>query len=160
MFSLALAARYELLPSSTFLRNLQFASSDEENYVRQIFSRARSKKIKIHVLKNDDSPYGFVALAIANFNDVPSIIIEYLFTSEPYRKQTYPELGETPLKISEFLIGKTIEMAEDITNKVPLRYIALQLAAERLEALYEPYGFRRTEGTNWMSQTISVRKFI
>lgn len=148
-----------MFPKGALLRNLQFATQDERNYAHQIFGCARSKRAKIHVLKNDGTPYGFVALAIDHFNEVPSIFIDYLFTSEPYRKLTYPDLGETPLKVSQYLVGKTIEMAVDVTNKVPLRYIALQLADERLASFYDKHGFKHADGLpGWMSQTIPVSR--
>ena len=157
MFSLSVAKGRELLPKGALLQNLQFATQDERNYIHQVVGQAQAKQSKIHVLKNDGIPYGFVALAVDKFNEVPSIFIECLFTSKPYRKLTYADLGETPLKVSQYLIGKTIEMAVDVASKVPLRYIALQLADERLETLYESHGFKRTEGECWMSQTISAR---
>jgi hypothetical protein len=153
MFHLALASGSALLPSGLF-RNFRYDNPDEQNYVRQVFQLAHKKAAKVHVLKIDGTPCGFVALSIDNFNDVPSIVIEYLFTSVPYRKQIYPELGEPPIKISEYLIGQALLMAADIATKVPLRYIALQLATDRHEALYSSHGFIRTEGTNWMSQII------
>lgn len=153
MFDFALASGSALLPSGLF-RNFRYGNPDEQNYVRQVLQLAHKKAAKVHVLKKDGVPCGFVALSIDNFNEVPSIIIEYLFTSVPYRKQTYPELGEPPIKISQHLIGQALRMAADIATKVPLRYIALQLATDRHEALYSPHGFIRDEGTNWMSQVI------
>ena len=154
MFDLALASRSALLPGGLLFRNFQYGNADEQDYVRQVFKLANKKAARVHVLRNDDVPCGFVALAIDDFNKVPSIIIEYLFTSVPFRKLTYPELGEPPIKISEYLIGQVLDMATDIAAKLPLRYIALQLATDRHEALYNQHGFTRTEGTNWMSLVI------
>jgi len=151
MFSLGLASGTDLLPSHSLFRNFQYSDADERNYVRQVFKFAQNKAARIHVLKDDDAPCGFVALSIDTFNNVPSINIAYLFTSAQYRKRTYTELGEPPKRISEYLIGRALLMAVDISKKVPLRYVALQLAADRHEALYRQYGFERAAGTNWMS---------
>lgn len=159
MFTLSLAAGRELYPKGSLLPRLCFSDSDEQNLASQFFQIGRSKRTNIHVLKKDDIPFGFVALSVGVFNDVPSIFIDYLFTSEPYRKLTYPDLGETPLKVSQYLVGKTLEMAWDVNSKVPIRYIALFLADDRLADFYEEHGFEHAEGaTGWMSQKVSGTK--
>ena len=154
MFDFAVASDAALWPGGFLFRNFQYDSPDERSYVRQVFQRARKKAVRIHLLKKDGVPCGFIALSIDDFNDVPSIIIEYLFTSVPYRRQAYLELGESAIKISEYLIGQVLCMATEISARVPLRYLALQLATDRHEALYKPHGFIREEGTHWMSQII------
>lgn len=132
------------------LRGFNYANQDEENLVRQVFATARSKNTRIHLLKKDDTPLGFVALSVRNFNNVPSVILEYLFVSVPYRGQQYPNLSAPPLRISEYLLGQAILMATNAWAIVPLRYLALNLADDYLEQFYSRHGFERTEGTTWM----------
>jgi hypothetical protein len=85
------------------------------------------------------------------FNDVPSVIIEYLFVSAPYRGRPYPNLSDQPLRVSEYLLGQAISMANSAWSMLPLRYMALNLADDCLEQLYSRYGFYRVEGAgSWM----------
>jgi hypothetical protein len=36
-----------------------------------------NRTTSIHLLKNGNDPYGFIALSIKDFNEVPSVKIEY-----------------------------------------------------------------------------------
>jgi hypothetical protein len=141
----------ELRAGGSLLRSFVYANQDERNFVNQVFGFARSKNTRIHLLKEDNSPLGFVALSVRNFNDVPSVIIEYLFVSLPYRGRPYPNLSDQPLRVSEYLLGQAISMANNAWSIIPLRYMALNLADNCLESLYSRHGFDRVEGTDsWM----------
>jgi hypothetical protein len=150
MFELAPTSGSSLFQSSPIFRNFQFTSADEQNFVRQMFQLAHKKSVRVHVLKIDGRPCGFIALSVKDFSDVPSFIIEYLFTSAQYRGVSYPELGDVPLRISEYLLGQAILMATDIHSKIPLRNIALQLGYDYLEPFYTRHGFSRAPAPNWM----------
>lgn len=128
-----------------------YDNTDEENYVHQVFKLAKSKNARIHLLKKDSVPVGFVALSAKPFSEVPSVKIEYLFTSSLYRKIVFQELGDRPLRISEYLLGHAISITDGASRLIPLRYLSLQLANDRLEHFYVHYGFTRVEGTDWMS---------
>lgn len=150
-FELTILQSAELYPGSSILRTLEYDNQDERNYVGQTFRVAKGKSARIHLLKKDEIPVGFVALAIKPFNKVPSVAIEYLFTSQPYRKKPYDDLGEPPQRISEYLLGYAISIADEASRSIPLRYLSLQLADDGLERFYSQYGFQRLQGTDWMS---------
>jgi len=140
-----------LRAGGSLLRTFEYANQDERNFVYQVFGIARSKNTRIHLLKEDTIPLGFVALSLRNFNDVPSVIIEYLFVSVPYRGRPYPKLSDQPLRVSEYLLGQAISMANNAWSIIPLRYMALNLADDCLEPLYSRHGFDCVEGTkSWM----------
>jgi len=151
LFELTPLSNIELRAGGSILRSLAYANQDERNYVEQVFGFPRSKNTRIHLLKEDNSPLGFVALSVRNFNDVPSVIIEYLFVSVPYRGRPYPNLSDQPLRISEYLLGQAISMGNNAWSILPLRYMALNLADDYLEKLYRRNGFTLVEGTtSWM----------
>lgn len=141
----------ELRAGGSLFRSLEFANQDERNYVNQVFGFARNKNTRIHLLKEDNIPLGFVALSVRDFNDVPSVIIEYLFVSVPYRGRPYPSLSDEPLRVSEYLLGQAISMSNNAWSMLPLRYMALNLADDSLAKLYSQHGFDRVEETgSWM----------
>jgi hypothetical protein len=151
LFELVSPSGLELRAGGSLLRNFTYANQDERNYVEQIFGFARNKNTRVHLLKENSNPLGFVALSVRNFNEVPSVIIEYLFVSVPYRGRSYPHLSDPPLRVSEFLLGQAISMANSAWSMLPLRYMALNLASDCLEQLYSQYGFYRVEGAgSWM----------
>jgi hypothetical protein len=151
LFEFTSLSSIELRAGGSLLRTFSCANQDERNYVEQVFGFARSKNTRIHLLKEDNNPLGFVALSVRNFNDVPSVIIEYLFVSVPHRGRIYPDLSVQPLRVSEYLLGQAISMANSAWSMLPLRYIALNLADDCLEKLYSQYGFYRVEGAgSWM----------
>jgi hypothetical protein len=148
-----------LLPKSaalraggTVLRSFQYGNQDERNFVDQIFGLGRKKQARIHLLKNGNDSYGFIALSMKDFNKVPSVKIEYLFTSRPYRGIQYPDLGDQaqPIRVSEYLLGQAIWMANAATSMFSARNLFLQLIDDHLEPLYCDNGFTRIIGTDWM----------
>ena len=151
MFEFTSLCNIELRAGGSLLKNFVYANQDERNYVEQVFGFARSKNTRVHLLKENDNPLGFVALSLRNFNDVPSVIIEYLFVSASYRGRPYPHISDPPLRVSEYLLGQAISMANNAWSVLPLRYMALNLADDSLEQLYSQYGFYRVEGAgSWM----------
>ena len=93
--------------------------------------------------------FGFVALSVGSIHNMPPcIIIDYLFTSLPYRKTAFTELKG--YKISQFLMGSVLKIAHQVNNHVPVHYIALQPAHEKLERYYTDLGFTRLHHKEWM----------
>lgn len=134
MFEFTSLSNIELRAGGSLLKNFVYANQDERNYVEQVFGFARSKNTRVHLLKENDNPLGFVALSLRNFNDVPS-----------------PHISDPPLRVSEYLLGQAISMANNAWSVLPLRYMALNLADDSLEQLYSQYGFYRVEGAgSWM----------
>jgi hypothetical protein len=140
-------ARPKLSPAP-FTARFDYLDSDERNYVVQTAKFAGKDRTRIHLLTDDNGvSYGFAALSLAVFENRPSLLIDYLFTSHQYRGVFYPELGS---KISDYFIGYSIEIASTIRPKVPLRYIVLQAATPKLEVFYQKRGFMKLDSTHWM----------
>ena len=53
-------------------------------------------------------------------------------------------------KISHHLIAHAIQIVNEITPNVPIHYIALQPAHEKLEQIYANLGFTRLQQKDWM----------
>src|SRR5450631_1507220 len=117
MFELSVASRTSLSPSGSIFRSFQYANANEQNYVRQVFGLAQNKNASVHVLQNENKPCGFLALAVKPYNDVPSIYIEYLFTSAQFRGLVYEDLGDPPRRISQYLLGHAIQTAIEVSAK-------------------------------------------
>lgn len=132
------------------LRTFEYRNDHERDLVAQVFGYVRKKQARIHLLQNGDDPYGFVALSIQEFNRLPAVKIEYLFTSDPYRSLRYNELGDSPLSVAGHLMGHAISMANSASTMFSIRNMFLQLADERLDPYYTNYGFSRLTGTDLM----------
>jgi len=154
MFNLTIAPKNSLRPSGSLFKNFSYADEHERGIVRQIFALASNKQSRIHVLSNGTTHIGFVALSVKNYNSVPSVCVDFIFTSSQYRGIKYPELGDTPFKISEYLLGHAILTALDIGKKVDIRYVCLQLGSDHLEKFYSRHGFSEVDNKGWMSLDI------
>ncbi len=136
-----------LLPAP-FSARFKYTDADERNYVVQTVKLAAKDRTRIHLLADDAvNSYGFVALTLAVSDNKPSLVIDYLFTSQQYRGVSFPELGG---KISDYLIGFTIQVASMLRQPVPLRFIALQAATQELESFYHKRAFMKLDATHWM----------
>jgi hypothetical protein len=91
--------------------------------------------------------YGFVALSLAVSQNRPSLVIDYLFTSHQHRGVIFEDVGG---KISDYLLGFTIQVALMFRQQVPLRFIALQPATPELEKFYRRRSFLKLDATHWM----------
>ncbi len=136
-----------LLPGS-FTRRFTYADGDERDFVAQVATLAKRDRHRIHLLADDSGKdYGFVALSVSETDNKPSLVIDFLFTSLPYRGTILPELN---MKISDYLIGYSIQVATRLSETVPIRYIALQPATVELLAFYNRRGFKKLDSTDWM----------
>ena len=132
-----------------FLNKFQFADDHERQYVRKIAKLALSNKCRIYLLTNEvDTVYGFVALSIASTISMPCVVVDYLFTSHPYRKLHYAELDNR--KVSEHLLDVAVIIAREVDARLPVHYIALQPAHEKLENFYQMFEFKRLHIKEWM----------
>ncbi|ANA41740.1 hypothetical protein A2G06_16490 (plasmid) [Geobacter anodireducens] len=114
----------------------------------QTVKLAAKDRTRIHLLGDDaGNSYGFVALSLSSFENKPSLVIDYLFTSQQYRGIPFPDIGG---KIADFLIGYSIQTASMLKVTVPLRFIALQAANAELEEFYTRRGFHKIDSTHWM----------
>jgi hypothetical protein len=139
-----------LLHPQSFLKKFDFTDDHERQYVRQLSKQAAADRIRIYMLTDEvRTAFGFIALSTGSIPGIPPcIIIDYLFTSLPYRKLAYPELNDC--KISHFLIGSALQIAQQVNAHIPIHYLALQPAHEKLERFYADLGFTRLHRKEWM----------
>lgn len=138
-----------LLAPQTFLKQFEFANDHERQYVRHIAKLALDDRVRIHLLTDDSNrPIAFVALSFEKIGGNPCLVINYLFCSKPYRKLSIKELRDK--RISLHLIARAIQLVQEISHNVPLHYLALQPADEKLERYYAEIGFVRLHHMEWM----------
>ncbi len=138
-----------LLTPQTFLKQFEFGNDHERQYVRHIARLALDDKVRIHLLTNSENkPLAFIALSFEKIGGNPCLIINYLFCSKPYRKQTIKELQNR--RLSLHLIARAIQLVQEISHNVPFHYLALQPADEKLELYYADIGFTRLHNKEWM----------
>ena len=132
-----------------FLGRFQFVDDHERQYARKIAKRALDDRARIYLLTDEGgTAYGFIALSIASAISMPCVVVDYLFTSLPYRQKQYADLGNR--KISEHLLDVAIMIARETNIRLPVHYIALQPAHEKLERFYADLGFTRLHHKEWM----------
>jgi hypothetical protein len=137
------------LSPQTFLKQFEFDNDHERQYVRHIAKLALDDRVRIHLLAdNANMPLAFIALSFEKIGGNPCLVINYLFCSKPYRKLLINELQNK--KISLHLIARAIQLIQEISSNVPLHYLALQPADERLERFYAGIGFVRLHHKEWM----------
>ncbi len=148
VFSVTSPAESFLRPQP-FLNKLQFADDHERQYVRRIAKLAIDNKSRIYLLTNEvDTVYGFIALSLASTISMPCVVIDYLFTSLPYRKTQYAELDHR--KVSEHLLDVAVIIAREVDTRLPVNYIALQPAHDKLVNFYQMFEFKRLHLKDWM----------
>ena len=139
----------QLLSPQSFLKIFEFSSDHERQYVKYISKLALADKVRIHLLTNvAKKPIAFIALSFETVAICPCLVINYLFCSKPYRNICIEELKNK--KISHHLIAHAIQIVNEITPNVPIHYIALQPAHEKLEQIYANLGFTRLQQKDWM----------
>ena len=138
-----------LLAPQIFLKQFEFGNDHERQYVKYIAKLALDDKVRIHLLTDiSNKPIAFIALSFEKIGGKPCLVINYLFCSLKYRKLPIKELGDR--KISLHLIARAIQLVQEISPHVPLHYLALQPADEKLEWFYTGIGFTRLYHNEWM----------
>ncbi|MEI6205921.1 MAG: hypothetical protein WCP20_03980 [Desulfuromonadales bacterium] len=155
MFGLITPEGAELSPGS-FSKRFQYANDNERQYVMKLVKLAQKDKVRIHILSDSaGNSYGLVALSFSSFDKDfkrTSIVIDYIFTSLQYRGRHFAELGE--MTIFEHLLGITYQSAITIKKTIPIRFIALQPASDRLAEYYMRIDFKPFGNTDWMFLSI------
>ena len=143
-----------LFPGS-FTKRFQYANDLERQLVVKFAGFARKDRTRIHLLTDSESTgtsYGFVALSFSSFDrdnaNRSSIVIDYIFTSHQFRGQHFPALDG--LKVFEYLLGFTFNAAMAIQKTVPVKFVALQPASDRLSDYYKRMDFKQLDNTDWM----------
>jgi len=138
-----------LLSPQTFLKQFEFGNDHERQYVRYVAKLALDDKLRIHLLTDSaNKPIAFIALSFEKIASNSCLVINYLFCSRQYRKLQIKELQDKT--ISLHLIARAIQLVQEISPQVPLHYLALQPADEKLERFYSELGFTRLHHKGWM----------
>jgi hypothetical protein len=155
MIKLATLSGSVISPGS-FSKRFQYADDGERQYVVQTAKLAGKEKTRIHLLSDTSgNNYGFVALSVSSFDrsyNRPSMIIDYIFTSVQYRGRKFPELDNST--VFENLLEFTFQSALSIQKIIPLLFIALQPANDRLAAHYQKKDFKPLKNSDWMFLSI------
>ena len=151
MFDLITLSGAALSPGSLSKR-FQYADDSERQYVVKTAKLASKERTRIHLLSDSSgNDYGFVALSFSSFDrsfNRSSMVIDYIFTSKQFRGHTFPELDNA--KIFENLLAFSFQSALSIQKIIPLRFVALQPAHDRLAAYYQKMNFKNVENSDWM----------
>lgn len=136
-----------------FLSDIELSSNLEQAqretvFIKDICNRVLKAGTVIYALKNEGETLGFIALSVSSIDSFPSLQIDYLFVSSPYRGLILKDLEDT--KTSIYLIEFAIEIAKEIQEKVGLRYLVLLPDDERLHKVYQDIGFQQFPKKDWM----------
>jgi len=155
MLNLGTLSGSAISPGS-FSKRFHYADDSERQYVVKMAKLARKERTRIHLLADTSgNDYGFVALSFSSFDrsfNRSSLVIDYIFTSKQFRGLSFPELDNA--KVFENLLGFTFQSALSIQKIIPLRFIALQPAHDRLAAYYQKMDFKPVENSDWMFLSI------
>ncbi|WP_294954025.1 hypothetical protein [Sulfurovum sp.] len=102
----------------------------------------------MYLLRDGDKTFGFIALSVSSIDTFPSLQVDYIFVSGPYRGVCLENLDNS--KISTYLIEFAIEIAKEIQNQVGLRYLVLLPDNDRLQFVYKDMGFQVLPKKEWM----------
>lgn len=140
----------------SFSKRFQYADDSERQYVIKMAKLASKERTRIHLLSDTSgNDYGFVALSFSSFDrsfNRSSIVIDYIFTSNQFRGLKFPSMNG--VKVFENLLDFTFQSALSIQKIIPLRFIALQPAHDRLASYYQQMDFRPVENSDWMFLSI------
>jgi len=120
----------------------------ERIFIKDICKRVLKSSTVLYVLRNKEKTLGFIALSVNSIDSLPSLQVDYLFVSNPYRGVLLEELKNT--KTSIYLIEFAIEIAKEIQDKVGLRSLVLLPDSQRLEKIYKDIGFQKFSKKDWM----------
>lgn len=155
MLELITPAGAALFPGS-FSKRFQYADDIERQYVVKFAKLAQKDRTRIHLLADSaGKSYGFVALSFSSFDrnfKRTSIVIDYIFTSMQYRGRQITGLDN--MKVFEYLLSFTFQSAITIQKTIPIRFVALQPATDRLAAYYSRIDFKPFDDSDWMFLSI------
>jgi GNAT superfamily N-acetyltransferase len=138
------------------LSKCEFGNYPEELInAKDAFKGFAENRTRLHVISDDISGdiVGFVVLHLSHAAAKNNcLVIDFLFVSHSYRKKQCPEFGDQ--KISEFLLNYVIECAREVDSIVPVSFIALRPADDKLLPFYGAYNFELLDEF-WMFLQIS-----
>ena len=137
---------------TTILKKLQFSddiqqSNREELFIKDVCTRVSKSKSVLYVLEFEEKIIGLMALSASSVTDQPSVQIDYIFVSNPFRNKNLEILNN--LKPFRYLINLAISLADDMSKRLGLRYIVLSPDNDDLKEKYLNVGFKKLN-KNWM----------
>jgi len=120
----------------------------ERLFIEEISKRVIKSETVLYVLQEADEIFGLIALSVSSIDTFPSLQIDYLFVSEPYRGIYLNRLDNT--KISTYLIEFAINIAKRVQEDVGLRYVVLLPDNDKLQLTYKKMGFQLLQQSKWM----------
>ena len=138
------------------LSKCEFGDYPEELInAKDAFEGFAENRTRLHVLSDDTSGniIGFVVLHLSHAAAKSNcMVIDYLFVSNSYRRKICSEIGNQ--KISDYLLNYVIECAREVDSIVPVSFIALRPADDKLLPFYGAYNFELLDEF-WMFLQIS-----
>ena len=137
---------------TSILKKLQFSddiqqSNREELFIKDVCTRVSKSKSVLYVLEFEEKIIGLIALSASSVTDQPSVQIDYIFVSNPFRNKNLEILNN--LKPFRYLINLAISLADDMSKRLGLRYIVLSPDNDDLKEKYLNVGFKKLN-KNWM----------
>ena len=123
-------------------------SQREKLFIEDICKRVQKNGTVIYLLRDGNETFGFIALSVSSIDTFPSLQVDYIFVSEPYRGVPLEKLDNS--KTSTYLIEFAIEIAKEIQEQVGLRYLVLLPDNDRLQSVYKDMGFQVLPKKEWM----------
>ena len=123
-------------------------SQRERLFIEDICKRVQKNGTVIYLLREGNETFGFIALSVSSIDTFPSLQVDYIFVSEPYRGVPLEKLDNS--KTSTYLIEFAIEIAKEIQEQVGLRYLVLLPDNDRLQSVYKDMGFQVLPKKEWM----------
>jgi hypothetical protein len=138
------------------LSKCEFGDHAEEMVnAEDTFTGFAENRTRLHVI-SDDSNGKIVGFVVLHFSPAGAkancVVLDYLFVSNSYRKITYWEIGGQ--KISDYLLNYVFDCAREVDSIVPVSFIALRPADDKLLQFYGAYDFELLD-EQWMFSKIS-----
>lgn len=155
--------------ATTISKNIIFHTNPkrekrEKGFIEKICKNVEKNDSVIYLLKSKDVSIGLISLSASSVANYPSLQIDYIFISYPYRKKqleleggmealkalpTFHELdGSTP---SEFILDFAIQKVSELQKIIGMRYLVLVPDNLELAKMYRSIGFEyMTQNKKWM----------
>ncbi len=140
---------------ANIVRSYNPSDDHQRQYLSSILkSASKGRNTTYQVVNDANNRIGIFSLSLDKLNEQPCLVIDYLFVKPEFRSANYNGLD---VKASTILMAKVIEIANTIHEQIELKYVALQLAHDKLIPTYQELGFealRVGRQTFWMGMPL------
>ena len=138
------------------LKEVVLSDDTESRYREELFIKDICKKVKVnqtvmYKLQIDNNTIGLISTSVTSIKEQPSLQIDYIFISKPYRGIKLDKLNQH--KPFRYLIKLLINTAERIQEDVGLKYIVLSPDNDELKSKYKNLNFLPLSD-DWMYKKI------